>query len=73
MAGSAILTSVELKEITGYQRDGDLVRHLKAQGIPCFSSKNGPWTTLELVNTAGRVKIGLAPDGANNNKEPDYL
>lgn len=61
MRGSIIETS-DLLAITGYQKPGDAARCLRKQGITVFDGKDGPWTTLELVNAAG----GLAALSANN-------
>lgn len=56
-----ILDADQLKEITGYQRDGDLMRFLREEcGIICFPGRKGPWTTMELVTLAGKVKMGIA-------------
>ncbi len=47
-----VLGADELKEITGYQRPSDVERCLESQGIRFFHGKNGPWTTLDLINAA---------------------
>ena len=47
-----VLSTEELKEITGYQRPSDVERCLETQGISFFHGKNGPWTTLDLINAA---------------------
>lgn len=59
----AILKHDELVEITGYTRDGDIRRCLEKQGIPVFDGKDGVWTTLNLIDLAGKVRLGLVkPD-----------
>ena len=55
-----VLNAEELRALTGLVRDADIQRHLRKQGILCFPGKDGPWTTLELVNLAGRRQLGLA-------------
>ncbi len=47
-----VLGADELKEITGYQRTSDVERCLESQGIRFFHGKNGPWTTIDLINAA---------------------
>ena len=42
-----------LKELTGYERSGDLERYLRDQGIRYFPGRRGPWTTVDLLNAAG--------------------
>ncbi len=59
---SAIIAFDELKTITGYKRRGDVERCLRDQGIKVFCSKNGPWTTVDLVNQAGGFKQTAAND-----------
>jgi hypothetical protein len=39
-----------------------MARRLREQGIKLFEGKDGPWTTLELVNAAG----GIVPTPAAN-------
>jgi len=46
------LNTEELKEITGYKRSGDIEKCLESQNIRFFHGKNGPWTTLDLINAA---------------------
>ncbi len=47
-----VVSTEELKEITGFQRSGDVEKCLESQGIRFFHGKNGPWTTLDLINAA---------------------
>ena len=49
MLGS-ILTTPDLLAITGYERPGDAARCLRREDIRVFEVKDGPWTTLELIN-----------------------
>lgn len=53
-----IITAEQLRFL-GYESDGNAKRCLQKQGIVVFDSPKGPWTTLDLVNAAGRVKMGL--------------
>lgn len=59
----AILETEDLLSITGYQKAGDAARCLREQGIRVFNSKNGPWTTLALINAAGGVLPAANSDG----------
>lgn len=52
MLGSLLETS-DLLALTGYQKPADAARCLRKQGIKVFEGKDGPWTTLQLVNAAG--------------------
>ena len=58
MAESIIKAEV-LRDLLGYPRDADVRRCLERQGIAVFESKAGPWTTLDLIEFAGKVKLGL--------------
>jgi hypothetical protein len=51
------LSLEELRRTTGYTRVSDVERCLRQQNIRFFWGKDGPWTTIDLVNAAG----GLAP------------
>ncbi|MDX1489697.1 MAG: hypothetical protein R3332_00270 [Pseudohongiellaceae bacterium] len=73
MTPAAILNSEQLKEITGYQREGDLTRYLDENGIPHFRSKNGIWTTVELVNAAGMARIKHTVRTPQESASNDYL
>ena len=53
---SSVLTFDDLKRITGYTRRADVERTLREQGIRLFRGRNGPWTTVELVNHAGGLR-----------------
>jgi hypothetical protein len=61
-----VLNAEELRALLGVERDADLRRRLERQGIQCFDGRNGIWTTLELVNLAGKRKLGLV-DPSNDN------
>ena len=43
-----------------------MARKLREQGIKLFEGRDGPWTTLELVNAAG----GILPAATAANAEP---
>lgn len=61
-----ILTTGDLLRVTGYQRAADVERCLRAQKVQFFWGKDGPWTTIALVNAAG----GLKPPASNDSAEP---
>mgnify|MGYP001300318468 CR=1 FL=1 len=45
-----IVKSEELKAATGYEREADIIRCLKENGIKYYRGKNGqPWTTLNFI------------------------
>ena len=52
------LTFEDLQSLTGYTRRADIERSLSAQGIKFFYGKNGPWTTIDLINYAGGIRAG---------------
>lgn len=59
----AILLLPELQQILGYERQGDVERCLREQGIRYFRGKGGaPWTTIDLINMAGGLKAANQPD-----------
>ena len=66
----AILQLDDLRAITGYQHMADIERCLQRQSIRYFYGRKGVlWTTLDLVNAAGGLRIdapandgGLSPD-----------
>lgn len=55
MTNQNVLKFDDLKELTGYERAGDVERILKESGIRYFPSRKGCWTTLALVNAAGGI------------------
>lgn len=51
-----ILEAEDLCAITGFKRQSDAARCLRDQGIVVFEGQGGrPWTTLDLVNAAGKA------------------
>lgn len=69
MTGERILEFEDLQRITGYTRRSDVERSMRAQGIKLFLGRKGPWTTIDLINDAGGIKVASQPDGYN----PDIL
>lgn len=63
------LSITDLLELTGYSRAADVERCLRDQGVKFFWGKDGPWTTLELINAAG----GLRPSGNDGTYEVPIL
>lgn len=53
---NGVLTAEDLVSATGYKRPADIERCLRDQGIRYFAGKDGPWTTIEMINAAGGVK-----------------
>lgn len=56
MMGRIVTTKV-LQEVTGYQTAADIARCLRNQGIKVFAGRNGPWTTVDLINLAGDMRL----------------
>ena len=54
-----LVNAHQLREITGYTLDGPMKSALEKQGIACFYGRNGLWTTVDLINMAGMVKMGI--------------
>ena len=50
---NGVLTTAELSSITGYTRPADIERCLRENNIKVFDGRNGPWTTIGLINYAG--------------------
>lgn len=57
-----IIDTQKLLAVTGYESCGDMKNNLLKQGIVCFDGKDGPWTTLSLINMAGMQKMGISMD-----------
>ena len=68
MASDHILTFEDLQHATGYSRRADVERSLSSQGIRLFHGKNGPWTTIELINHAAGIG-----SGSNGKYDPDII
>lgn len=47
-----VLSFEDLQRVTGYQRRSDVERSLVDQGIRMFRGRTGPWTTIDLINSA---------------------
>lgn len=66
---NGLLSIADLREITGYERVGDVRRCLERQNIRYFFGRDGVWTTIGLVEAAGGLMRGaddpevLAPEG----------
>lgn len=67
-----ILKTDDLRAVTGYTRASDVERCLHAQGVRFFWGKNGPWTTINLIDAAGGL---VRPDGgqASNHYPADVI
>ena len=62
MGTNAVLSCEDLKQITGYQRPGDVARCLRDQGVQVFQGRLGPWTTIDLINKAGGLTTASSND-----------
>lgn len=67
----AALAPEDLERLTGYRRQGDLEKWLRANGVPFFRGQGGRiWTTLDACNAAlgltGRADRPAPPP------EPDW-
>ena len=53
MSDGQLVTSEDLKKVTGYTRIGDIERWLQQENIPFFRGKRGKiFTTIEKLNEA---------------------
>lgn len=64
-----ILTTDELKARLGCETAGELKRVLRKDGIVYFGNRDKPWTTLDMINAAGRKKMGEKDDAENDDEE----
>ncbi|MAR73687.1 DUF4224 domain-containing protein [Halomonas sp.] len=69
MNTSTVLSCEDLKQITGYQRPGDVARCLREQGVRVFNGRSGPWTTIDLINQAG----GLVQQANDDDIDPRQI
>jgi hypothetical protein len=65
-AAEHILEFADLQRLTGYERPADVAKALRQQHVHVFDGRNGPWTTLELLNYAGGMT-------AANDRDPEAL
>ena len=61
----AILKTEDLQQATGYKQIADVEKCLTKQGIRFFNGKEGPWTTLGLVEAAGGLKPAQEHDSSS--------
>lgn len=67
MSNERIILPDDLSHITGYERPGDVERCLRTQGVRYFTGKDGPWTTIDLINAAGGLlSTELQKTGTND-------
>jgi hypothetical protein len=59
-----VVTTDELRAVTGINRIAALRKHLEREGIAYFNGKEGPWTTPELLELAGKMKLGIAANSS---------
>lgn len=64
-----LLEHADLQRLLDYQRQADIERCLREQGIRYFYGRGGVWTTLDLVNAAG----GLRPGSNDDSYSPDIV
>lgn len=50
------LSTDALSKLTGYTRAADIERCLREQGVQVFWGKDGPWTTIDLINAAAGLR-----------------
>jgi hypothetical protein len=68
-----ILTTDELKARLGCETAGELKRMLRKDGIVYFGMRDHPWTTLDMINAAGRKKMGEKDGAENDNNEEGVM
>lgn len=59
----------QLQQATGYQRQADVERCLKDQGVAVFYGKRGIWTTLDALNAA----LGVRPANGDDTYPPNEV
>lgn len=62
-----LIDTEQLKAVTGYTRPGDIERCLRKNGIVFCMGRNGPFTTIDALNTA----MGIQPSLLKPN-EPEF-
>ena len=62
MSNSNVLTTEDLAAATNYPGPGLIEKCLQRNSIKYFNGKDGPWTTLGLVEAAGGIVRGVEPD-----------
>lgn len=67
-----VLAFADLCAAYGYGRAADVRRCLTRDGIRYFEGKDGPWTTMDLINAAGGLRANTAPNPADP-YNPDEL
>lgn len=65
----SLLDFAALQTVLGCARRADVERYLNRAGIRYFPSRDGVWTTLDLVNAAG----GLTRENTNQPYSSDIL
>ena len=66
---SSLLCTNDLRAITGYKNAADVARCLRRQGVKVFEGKDGPWTTIEAINSAA----GVSNQAVNDSYKPDEI
>lgn len=64
-----ILQLDDLRKLTGLQREGCIRNKLESQGIAVFQSPAGIFTTVGLIEAAGKARMGLP----NKEEAEEYL
>jgi len=67
---NAVVSTDTLKDISGLKRAADISRWLGDQNIRYFTSKKGPWTTVNLIDAAKGLLNG---QDLGTNNEDDLL
>ena len=60
--GVGLVSTEELLAVTNFENVGPMKKKLEKQGIKLFDGKDGPWTTLDLINAAGGIKSESSND-----------
>jgi len=63
---SKLITTSELKNVTGCKRDSDLETILRKNGVRFLFGKNGIFTTVDAVNAAMGLQSQTVTDQADN-------
>lgn len=63
-----VVTTEDLQKVACLSRKSDIEKYLQAQNIRYFTSKNGPWTTIGLIEAAKGLVNGNDL-GSSNDEE----
>lgn len=69
---SNVVSNEELQELSGLKKPSSIERWLEEQNIRYLNGKNGPWTTIGLIE-ASKGLVNGHDLASNDNKSEDIL